>query len=91
MKNSTKLELRKSEIRDALLDDNLDSEKRDELVTELRETESPSGVRRLRWRKPRRQTQTKSATIDPAQSVELRAYFDHAISQRRRLTVRSVS
>ena len=78
MNNSTKLELRKSEIRDDLLDENLDSDKRDELVTELRETES-------KWRAAVALEETETPDDetrdmdDLVSKVELRAYLAHAI------------
>ena len=80
MKESTKLELRKSEIRDELLDENLDSEKRDALVGELRETES-------KWRAAvaLEETETPEDNDDEARDmddllgrVELRSYLDAA-------------
>lgn len=80
MKNSTKLELRKSEIRDELLDDSLGSEKRDALVDELRETES-------KWRAAVALEETETPDDDETDMsdltsrIELRAYFEHALSE----------
>ena len=77
MKESIKLELRKSEIRQELLNDDLDSEKRDSLVIELRETES-------KWRAAvaLEETETpddETRDLDNLTSqVELRSYLDAA-------------
>ena len=79
MKNSTKLELRKSEIRTELLNDELTSDNRDTLVSELRETES-------KWRAAvaLEETETTSETPDdhPKRSVEIRAYVESGYYDR---------